>query len=146
MLKEIQAQEDKAAALQKLDLVVEKLYKMKLDKASKHVAESVAETLSYMKYPSTHWKKIRTNNPMERVIREIRRRTRVIGAFPDANSALMLIAARLRHIAGFKWGVKRDAGKCENLACNEEENFLNSSESKAWWRQLYRVTTAEAEI
>ena len=35
----------------------------------------------------------------ERIIREIRRRTRVVGAFPDGNSALMLVAARLRHIA-----------------------------------------------
>ena len=42
-------------------------------------------------------------NPLERIIREIRRRTRVVGAFPDGNSALMLCAARLRHIAGTKW-------------------------------------------
>jgi transposase-like protein len=44
---------------------------------------------------------------MERIIREIRRRTRVVGAFPDGNSALMLVAARLRHIAATKWGSKR---------------------------------------
>jgi len=37
-------------------------------------------------------------NPMERIIREIRRRTREVGAFPDGSSALMLVA-RLRHIA-----------------------------------------------
>ena len=40
-------------------------------------------------------------------MREIRRRTRVVGAFPDGNSALMLAAARLRHIAGTQWGAKR---------------------------------------
>ena len=40
-------------------------------------------------------------------MREIRRRTRVVGAFPDGNSALMLVAARLRHIAGTQWGSKR---------------------------------------
>ena len=40
-------------------------------------------------------------------MREIRRRTRVVGAFPDGNSALMLVAARLRHIAGTKWGTRR---------------------------------------
>ena len=43
----------------------------------------------------------------ERIIREIRRRTRVVGAFPDGNSALMLVAARLRHIASTKWGKRR---------------------------------------
>ena len=50
---------------------------------------------------------MRTNNPLERIMREIRRRTRVVGCFPDGNSALMLVAARLRHIAGTKWGQRR---------------------------------------
>jgi len=39
---------------------------------------------------------IPVNNPLERILREIRRRTRVVGAFPDGKSALMLVAARLR--------------------------------------------------
>ena len=39
--------------------------------------------------------------------REIRRRTRVVGTFPDGESALMLVCARLRHVAGTQWGVKR---------------------------------------
>ena len=38
---------------------------------------------------------------------EIRRRTRVVGAFPDGQSALNLAAARLRHIAGTAWSTKR---------------------------------------
>ena len=54
-----------------------------------------------------NWRQIRTNNPLERIIREVRRRTRVVGAFPDGQSALMLVAARLRHIAATKWGTKR---------------------------------------
>ena len=44
---------------------------------------------------------------MERIVREIRRRTRVVGNFPDGDSALMLVAARLRHIAGTKWSSRR---------------------------------------
>jgi len=40
-------------------------------------------------------------------MREIRRRTRVVGAFPDGNAAVLLVAARLRHIAGTRWGVAR---------------------------------------
>jgi putative transposase len=47
------------------------------------------------------------NNPLERLMREIRRRTRVVGAFPDGQSALNLAAARLRHIAGTRWSAKR---------------------------------------
>jgi len=60
-----------------------------------------------MFFPSEHWRHIRTNNPLERIMREIRRRTRVVGNFPDGNSALMLVAARLRHIAGTRWGTKK---------------------------------------
>jgi transposase-like protein len=51
--------------------------------------------------------RIRTNNPLERIIREIRRRTRVVAAFPDGESALNLAAARLRHIAGTHWSARR---------------------------------------
>ena len=51
--------------------------------------------------------KIRTNNVIERMNREIRRWTRVVGVFPDGNSALMLVCARLRHVAGTQWGCKK---------------------------------------
>lgn len=47
------------------------------------------------------------NNPLERLLREIRRRTRVVGSFPDGESALNLAAARLRHVAGTAWSTKR---------------------------------------
>jgi putative transposase len=107
MLKAIHAQEDRQAAFRKAEDVVAKLEAMKLWKAAQIVREGVAETLSYMLFPTEHWRQIRTNNPLERIMREIRRRTRVVGAFPDGRSALMLVAARLRHIAGTRWGTKR---------------------------------------
>jgi transposase-like protein len=107
MLKAIHAQEDKEAARKKSADVVEKLKTMKLAKASELVKEGIEETLHYMDFPREHWRSLRTNNPLERIMREIRRRTRVVGAFPDGNSALMLVAARLRHVAGTNWGSKR---------------------------------------
>jgi putative transposase len=107
MLKAIHAQEDRQAARRKAADVVEKLEAMKLGKAAQIVREGVEETLCYMAFPTEHWRQIRTNNPLERIMREIRRRTRVVGAFPDGRSALMLVAARLRHIAGTRWGTKR---------------------------------------
>lgn len=107
MLKAIHAQEDREAALAKVDAVVEKLEGMKLREAAACVREGAEETLRYMKFPREHWRSLRTNNPLERIMREIRRRTRVVGAFPDGNSALMLVAARLRHVAGTKWGTRR---------------------------------------
>jgi putative transposase len=107
MLKAIHAQEDREAAEKKAVDVVGKLRALKLAKAAKVVEEGVSETLRYMAYPREHWTRIRTNNALERLMREIRRRTRVVGAFPDGNSALMLVAARLRHVAGTKWGTRK---------------------------------------
>ena len=61
----------------------------------------------YYAFPDSHWIKLRTNNPLERIMREIRRRTRVVGAFPDGQSCLNLAAARLRHIAGTQWSTRK---------------------------------------
>lgn len=107
MLKAIHAQEDRKAAQAKATEIVSRLKTLKLKSAAELVEQKVGETLTYYAYPSTHWRQIRTNNPLERIIREIRRRTRVVGAFPDGKSALMLVAARLRHIASTKWGKRR---------------------------------------
>ena len=107
MLKAIHAQEDREAANNKVVEIAAKLKAMKLPKAAELVETKGQETLTYFAFPSTHWRQIRTNNPLERIIREIRRRTRVVGAFPDGKSALMLVAARLRHIASTKWGKRK---------------------------------------
>lgn len=107
MLKAIHAQEDYEAAMKKSHDVVGKLREMKLPNAAKQVERTIHETLSYMGYPREHWRSIATNNPLERLMREIRRRTRVVGSFPDGESAVMLAAARLRHISGTKWGIRR---------------------------------------
>lgn len=107
MLKAIHAQESKKASREKAAAVVAELKAMKLPEAAKKVANGIEETLTYCDFPSEHWTKIRTNNVIERLNREIRRRTRVVGAFPDGNSALMLVCARLRHVAGTQWGSKK---------------------------------------
>ena len=107
MLKAIHAQESKKASREKAAAVVAELKAMKLPEAAKKVEAGIEETLTYCDFPSEHWTKIRTNNVIERMNREIRRRTRVVGAFPDGNSALMLVCARLRHVAGTQWGNKK---------------------------------------
>lgn len=89
--------------------------------------ESWLNFFTYMDFPTEHWSRIRTNNLTERVNREIRRRTRAIGAFPDGNSALMLVCARLRHVAASEWGSKRYMDmehlfKMEIEQPNDEEN------------------------
>ena len=107
MLKAIHAQESKEAARKKAQDVVKKLRSMRLNEAAKKVEDGIEETLTYMDFPSQHWLKIRTNNVIERMNREIRRRTRVVGIFPDGKSALMLVCARLRYVSGKEWEAKR---------------------------------------
>lgn len=107
MLKAIHSQENKEAAKEKAAQVAEKLKEMKLSAAAKKLQDGIEETLTYMDFPTQHWSRIRTNNTIERLNREIKRRTKAIGAFPDGQSALMLVCARLRHVAGTQWGAKR---------------------------------------
>ena len=104
MLKAIHSQESFKASCEKADAVADELEKMKLKAAAKCVREGYVETLTYTRFPMEHWKKIRTNNAIERLNREIRRRTRVVGTFPDGNSALMLVTARLKYVADSEWG------------------------------------------
>jgi transposase-like protein len=120
MLKAIHAQESKAAAREKAKAVVAALREMKLKEAAKKVEDSVEETLTYADFPFEHWTRIRTNNAIERLTREIRRRTRVVGTFPDGNSALMLVCARLRHVAGTQWGNKKYMNMMHLETCAED--------------------------
>ena len=107
MLKAIHAQENRAAAQRKAQEVIETLKTMKLRTAAALVDSAVHETFTFYAFPPQHWLKIKTNNPMERLLREVRRRTRVVGAFPDSHAALMLVSARLRHVSATKWGTHK---------------------------------------
>lgn len=126
MLKAIHAQEDREAALEKSKAVVEKLRKMKLTKAAGKVDEYITETLTYMSFPEQHWTRIRTNNTLERLNREIKRRTKVVGTFPDGQSALMLVCARLRHVTSSEWGTKRylNMDHLHSMIISEEEKII----------------------
>jgi len=107
LLKAIHAQESRGSADVKAKDVVTKLKGMKLKAAAELVEKSIPETFAYYAYPPQHWLKIKTNNPMERLLKEARRRTKVVGAFPDGHSALMLVAARLRHVSTTAWGTHK---------------------------------------
>ena len=107
MLKAIHAQESREASEAKASEVADSLESMKLFAAAKVVREGCAETLAYTDFPMRHWTRIRTNNAIERLNREIRRRTRIVGTFPDGKSALMPVTARLKYIVENEWGRKR---------------------------------------
>ena len=89
MFKAIHSHESKAATREKAKQVTKNLCEMKL-KAAKKNAE---ETFAYMVFPYEYWLRIHTNNLIERLNWEIRRRTRVVSAFPDGNSMVALDSA-----------------------------------------------------
>lgn len=96
--------ESREAATAKAVAVADDLESMRRKEAAKVVRDGHAETLAYCEMPREHWRRIRTNNVIERLKRKIRRRARVVGTFPDGKSALMLVAARLKYVADSGWG------------------------------------------
>lgn len=107
MLKAIHAQENREAAREKASAVIAELRGQRMTRAAELIEESIGETLTYYAFPDIHWQKIRTNNPLERIMKEIHRRTRVVGAFPDGQSCLNLAAARFRYIAGTQCSTRK---------------------------------------
>ena len=108
-LKAVFAMESREAALTKAEQVAAEMDARKLKEAAKCLREGINETTTYLldDYPVEHRRRIRTNNMIERLNREIRRRTRVVGSFPDGKSALMLITARIRYVTANDWSTRR---------------------------------------
>lgn len=77
--------------------------------AANCLREGIGETTAYLlpEFPDGHRRRIRTNDMIERLNREIRRRTRVVGSFPDGNSALMLVCARIKYVTANEWSNRR---------------------------------------
>ncbi|MFR7725379.1 MAG: IS256 family transposase, partial [Bifidobacterium longum] len=108
-LKAIFSMESRDKALEKAESVAKDMEARKLREAAKCLRKGIGETTTYLldDYPREHRRRIRTNNMIERLNREIRRRTRVVGSFPDGRSALMLICARVRYVTSSEWSTRR---------------------------------------
>ena len=108
-LKAIFAMESRESALSKAEQVATEMESRKLRGAANCLREGIGETTTYLlpEFPDGHRRRIRTNNMIERLNREIRRRTRVVGGFPDGNSALMLVCARIRYVTANEWSTRR---------------------------------------
>jgi len=104
---------------------------MRHEKLANWIGETVAETLSYDTFPDKHWIRIRTSNPLERLMLEIRRRIRVVGVFPDGQSCLVLAAARLRHVTGTKGSSTRYLDMTLLAKCTLEEHGTETDELTA---------------
>ena len=108
-LKAVFAMESRESALDKAEQVAAEMRSRRLRAAANCLREGVGETTTYLldEFPDGHRRRIRTNKMIERLNREIRRRTRVVGGFPDGNSALMLVCARIRYVTANEWSTRR---------------------------------------
>lgn len=97
------------SALAKAETVSAEMEARRLKAAANCLREGIGETTTYLlpEFPDWHRRRIRTNDMIERLNREIRRRTRVVGSFPDGNSALMLICVRIRYVTANEWSNRR---------------------------------------
>jgi transposase-like protein len=75
-------------------------------KAAKVLEASGEDVLTYMTFPADHWTRIYSTNPLERVIAEIKRRTNVVGIFPDEDAVIRLVGSVLMEVND-EWQVGR---------------------------------------
>lgn len=93
-VKTIFTQDSQEEARKTLNEVVKAL-EPKCPKAAELLLEMADDVLAYMAFPTEHCRQIHSTNPLERLNREIRRRTRVVGIFPNRKSALRLVSLLL---------------------------------------------------
>jgi transposase-like protein len=114
MLKTIFAQESKAEAEAQWDTVADAL-REKQDKLGTFMDASRDDVLAYMDFPREHWTQIASTNPLERVNREIKRRTDVVGIFPNDDAIIRLVGAIMLE-TNDEWTVARRYMSLETLA------------------------------
>jgi putative transposase len=83
--------------------------------AAEHLEKAEAAILAYMVFPPKPRTRIHSTNPLERLNKEVKRRTNVVGVFPDGSSAARLVGAVLLEIAD-KWQVERRYFSLEAMA------------------------------
>ena len=108
-LRAVFAMESRESALDKAGTVAAEMEARRLTAAANRLREGIGGTTTCLLpgFPDGRRRRIRTNDMIERLNREIRRRTRVVGSFPDGNGALMLVCARIRYVTANEWSNRR---------------------------------------
>jgi putative transposase len=114
MLKTIFAQDTKAEAVAQWNTVADAL-REKQPRLSAMMDASREDVLAYMDFPKEHWPQIASTNPLERINKEIKRRSDVIGIFPNDEAAIRLLGALMLE-TNDEWAVARRYMSLEALA------------------------------
>jgi transposase-like protein len=115
MVRTIFAQPDPESVWAQHRRVVDHLHQVGLTEAGDHLDGAAAEILTFTGFPKTHWKQIWSNNPQERLNKEIRRRTNVVGIFPTRGSIIRLVGALLAEQHD-EWAIGRRYMSLDSLA------------------------------
>jgi len=128
MLRTVFGQPDRATAKEAMGRVL--TYLERYPKAYDVVVGGEDDVLTYMDFPSAHWRQIHSTNPLERLNREIRRRTDVVGIFPNEAALLRLVASILVE-QNDEWAVSRRYFSLESMAQLRKEVVEAPALSKA---------------
>jgi len=107
LLKTIHASDDRAAARARAAQIESTMRLMSLPFVAVAIAEYIEPTLSYFAFPAAHWRHLRSNHLLNRALRDVRERARLVCAFSDGPSAVHLVGARLRFLAERSWFRRR---------------------------------------
>lgn len=91
LVKSVFGQPDQKSAREQARKIVDVLRKKRLDRAADLLEEAVEDVIAFMGFPTAHWRQLHSTNPLERLNRELARRTRVVGIFPNPASVLRLV-------------------------------------------------------
>ena len=123
-VRSIFAQPDATSVVAQHAQVVEALA-AKFPEASKLLADAADDVLAFTAFPKAHWKQVWSNNPQERLNREIRRRTDVVGIFPNRQAIIRLVGAVLAEQHD-EWQVARRYMSLESLAKLRDNEALDT--------------------
>ncbi|MCC7369875.1 MAG: IS256 family transposase [Chloroflexi bacterium] len=113
------AQPDPDSAREQWRLVADR-FRVTAPRVAASMDEAEADVLAYLAFPKGHWRQIWSNNPLERLNKEVKRRTDVVGIFPNQDAVVRLVGAVLAEQHD-EWQVARRYLSAESLAALRKE-------------------------
>jgi transposase-like protein len=117
LVRSIFEQPDRDATWSQLGDVVDKLTEAGFNDVAVYLLDAADDILAFSAFPVEHWPKIRSNNPQERLNKEIRRRTDVVGIFPNRQAVIRLVGALLAEQTD-EWAIAKRYMSVESLKTN----------------------------